>query len=95
MGGLGGEGEAEHLVRRHPAGGHQPDHPRRHHGGLARSGSGDHHLGRERGGDGGELLVAERVRRTGQGTQGLRRVEPAEAHDSTVPAALVGQMAWN
>ena len=40
-GGLGGEGEAEHLIRKCKALHHEPQHPRRHDRGLARARSGD------------------------------------------------------
>jgi len=59
-GGLAGEGQPQHLFRTDRAGAHQPDHPGGHHGGLARTGTGDDHPGFQRCGDRGQLLLGER-----------------------------------
>ncbi len=47
-GGLGGEGEAEHLLGPHLARGHQPHDPLRHQRGLAAAGAGHHDRGSQR-----------------------------------------------
>ncbi|GDY85831.1 hypothetical protein SAVCW2_50300 [Streptomyces avermitilis] len=59
-GGLVGERQAQHLLGGHLPGTDQPDHACRHHGGLARSGSGHDHLRGGRCGDAGRLLRGER-----------------------------------
>ena len=89
---LGRERESEDLPRRHPAGGDQPDHARGHHGGLAGPRAGDHHGRLERRGDRGELLVAEGEVLAHQLAQLLGVSRGDRRHDSTVPAALSGQM---
>ena len=50
-GGLAGEGHAQDFLGAHLSVGHQPDHPVRHGGGLARSGAGDDQQRFQRGGD--------------------------------------------
>ncbi len=59
-GGLVGEGQAEHLLGGDLSGADQPDHAGRHHGRLARAGSGHDHLRGGRRGDAGRLLRGER-----------------------------------
>ena len=90
---LGREREPEDLTRRHPAGGDQPNHARGHHGRLAGARAGDHHGRLERCGDRRELLVAEGEVLAHQLAQLLGRRDVDRGHDSTVPAALSGQMA--
>ena len=55
--GLAGEGQAQHLLGGYLAAADQPHHPGRHHGGLARTGTGDDHTGLQRSGDRRELLI--------------------------------------
>ncbi len=93
-GGLGREGQPEHLVGSHLPGGDQVDDAGGHHRGLARARTG-HHDGRlERRGDGGELLLARWELGAHQPLQRGRGAD-LEGHDSTVPAPLTGQIGWN
>ncbi len=59
-GGLGGEGQPEHLVGPHLAGDDEVDHPGRHQRGLAGAGAGDHDGRRQRRRDRRPLLRARR-----------------------------------
>ena len=77
-GGLAGEGEAEHPLRRDHAVGDQPDQPGRHGLALARARAGDHGQRLQRRGDHGRLLAgrlgqAEQHRQLGGAVPGLRR----------------------
>ncbi len=60
-GGLGGEGQPEHLVGPDLPGDDEVDHPGGHQRGLARPRAGDHHGRAERCGDRGPLLGADLV----------------------------------
>ncbi len=77
---LAGEGQPQHLLGPDRPGADQPDHPGRHHGGLAGPGSGDDHPGFQRGGDRGQLRVgerdAERVDQIAGGSQPRRSASP-------------------
>ena len=100
---LAGEGQTEHLLGAHGAGADQPDHPGRHHRGLARAGAGDDHAGLERSGDRLQLLVgerdAERLDQVGGAVEAspqCRRHQSVNAHPTTCrPAGWAGQLARN
>ena len=100
-GGLGGERQPEHLVGLDLPGGHEVDHARGHHRGLARARSGDHHGRLQRRADRGPLLVTDRVARAHQPLEVGRAVETDRCcaigggHDSTDPATWAGQKVAN
>ena len=102
-GGLAGEGQAEHLLGSHGTGADQPDHPGRHHRGLAGARAGDDHPRLQRSGDGVQLLIgepdAERLDQVvGVPEAGGRRrqVQHVKGHATTCrPAGWAGQLPRN